>query len=299
MGLIKTNNELNKDRFEIKAYAKINLALNVIGRRDNGYHDLRMIMQTIGVYDELSFVKTESSDITMTCSVQGLPTDDSNLVIKAAKLMFKTYDIKGGLKIHLDKRIPAAAGLAGGSTDAAAVFKAINYMYDLSASLEDLQKLGVTLGADIPYCIIGGTALAEGIGEELTKLPTPPSCHILLVKPDVNVSTKYVYEHIDNEDPANLSCADIEGMIDGLYNSDMKQIVSCMGNDLAKVTEKEYTRIGDLKRLMTQGGAIASMMSGSGPSVYGFFDNLEAAEQTAETIGAQGLETQIFVTEFV
>lgn len=299
MGLIKTTDTIDKDIYEVKAYAKINLALNVIGRRANGYHDLRMIMQTIGVYDILTFRKTDEPAITMTCSVPGLPTDDSNLVVKAAKLMFQTYGIEGGMSIHLDKRIPAAAGLAGGSTDGAAVFKAINYMYDLNASTEDLQKLGVTLGADIPYCIMGGTALAEGIGEELTNLPSPPLCHILLVKPNVNVSTKYVYEHIDSEDPDDLSCADIEGMIDGLYNSDMTKIISCMGNDLANVTEKEYSRIGELKSIMLESGAMASMMSGSGPSVYGFFDNRAAAEQTAEAIKAQGLEKEIFVTEFV
>lgn len=290
---------LNKDTYEVKAYAKINLALNVIGKRANGYHDLRMIMQTIGVYDVLTFNKCTDENITMTCSVPDLPTDDSNLVIKAAKLMFGTYRIEGGLRIHLDKRIPAAAGLAGGSTDAAAVLKAIAYMYDLPVGTEELQQLGVTLGADIPYCIMGGTALAEGIGDELTRLVSPPKCHILLVKPDVNVSTGYVYGQIDSEDPSELSCADIDGMIEGLNNSDMSRIIACMGNDLAKVTEKEYERIGQLKQIMLDGGASASMMSGSGPSVYGFFEKKEDAERTADCIKSQNMEKQIFITSFV
>ena len=176
------------DSYLIKAYAKINLGLDVVRRLENGYHEVRMIMQTVGIHDELMLKRTEEG-ITVTTDSGELPTDENNLIYKAAKLMLETYHISSGLHIHLKKNIPVAAGMAGGSTDAAATFKGINRLFDLDCTLEELMKLGVQIGADVPYCVMGGTALAEGIGEKLTSLNPAPDCYLLVAKPDIQVST--------------------------------------------------------------------------------------------------------------
>ena len=196
-----------------KAYAKINLGLDVIGRLENGYHEVRMIMQTVGIYDVLTLQKIPSG-IVVTTDNGELPTDENNLIYKSAKLMIEKYGLSEGVKIHLEKNIPIAAGMAGGSTDAAATFKGMNELFMLGASEEELRELGVKVGADVPYCIMGGTALAEGIGEKLSALPAPPDCYLLIAKPEINVSTKYVYEHLDAEGVKNHP--DIDKMIEAV-----------------------------------------------------------------------------------
>jgi len=283
------------NEYKIKAYAKINLGLDVIGRLENGYHEVKMVMQTVGIYDELSFEKTESGIVVTTDSGE-LPTDENNLIYKAAKLMMETYGITEGVRIHLQKNIPIAAGMAGGSTDAAATMKGINQLFGLDCSLEELKGLGVQIGADVPYCIMGGTALAEGIGEQLTALPPAPECILLVAKPDINVSTKYVYEHLDAEGVEEHP--DIDGMVAAIEAKSLQGILDRMGNVLETVTVKAHPVIDTIKNRMKELGAAEAMMSGSGPTVFGIFTDETKAHQAYEQIKNEQLAKQIFVTEF-
>lgn len=278
-----------------KAYAKINLGLDVIGRLENGYHEVKMIMQTVGIYDVLTLKKI-SNGITVTTDNGELPTDDNNLIYKAAKLMMERYHISQGVSIHLEKNIPIAAGMAGGSTDAAATFLGMNELFDLGASEEELRELGVRVGADVPYCIMGGTALAEGIGEKLTRLPAPPDCCLLVAKPDINVSTKYVYEHLDAEGVEVHP--DIDGMIEAIHKGCLEGIVTRLGNVLEVVTVKKYTVIEQIKQSMLDFGAMGSLMSGSGPTVFGLFEKESEAKKALEHIKEAGMAKQVFITGF-
>lgn len=284
------------ERLELKAYAKVNLGLDVIRKREDGYHELRMIMQTVDLYDTLTLEKTEAEGISMTCNVEGLPCDESNLVYKSAKLMFEEYKLPGGIRMHLEKRIPMAAGMAGGSTDAAAVFNGMNKLYDLNISRERLCELGVKIGADVPYCIVGGTALSEGIGEVLTRLPNVPDCVVLIAKPDFDVSTKYVFENLH----ANSLTyhPDIDAMTEAIRNGDLPGIIKVMDNVLETVTEAKYTEITSIKNVMKEHGAMRAMMSGSGPTVFGLYEDKKAAEEAAKAIREQKLSKQVFVSGF-
>ncbi|TCT13955.1 4-diphosphocytidyl-2-C-methyl-D-erythritol kinase [Natranaerovirga pectinivora] len=259
------------ESIHLKARAKINLALDILNRRPDGYHEVRMIMQTINLFDRLYLKKINKPEIIIKTNLPFIPTDNNNLVYKAADLIRKEFDISQGLYIQLHKVIPVAAGLAGGSSDAAAVLTGLNTLYNLNLSNKDLMALGVTIGADVPYCIMRGTALAEGIGEKLTPLDPMPNCYILIVKPNINVSTAYVYSKVNiNEFETRPN---IDKMIEAIKSSDLNKISSCMGNVLETVTIKEYPVIDKLKRLMLEKGAIGSMMSGSGPTVFGIFDD--------------------------
>lgn len=284
------------NRLELNAYAKVNLGLDVLRRREDGYHELRMIMQTVDLYDTLTLEKTEDQGISMTCNIEGLSCDESNLVCKAAKLMFEEYNLPGGIRMHLEKRIPMAAGMAGGSTDAAAIFNGINELYDLGVSKERLCELGVKVGADVPYCIVGGTALSEGIGEVLTMLPNVPDCVVLIAKPDFDVSTKYVFENLH----ANSLTyhPDIDAMADAIRAGDLAGVVKVMDNVLETVTEAKYTEITDIKNVMKGHGAMRAMMSGSGPTVFGLYENKKDAEQAADEIRNRNLAKQVFVSSF-
>lgn len=278
-----------------KAYAKINLGLDVVGRLPNGYHEVRMIMQTVGIYDVLT-MKRIPAGIVVTTDHGELPTDENNLIYKSAKLMLEEYGITEGVQIHLEKHIPIAAGMAGGSTDAAATFLGMNQLFALNASEEKLRELGVRVGADVPYCIMGGTALAEGIGEKLQRLPAAPDCCLLVAKPDINVSTRYVYEHLDAEGVKEHP--DIDGMIEALKQGSLEGIVSRLGNVLEAVTAKKYPVIHEIKQCMLDTGAAGSLMSGSGPTVFGIFTEKEAAQRALELIQEKKLAKQLFVTEF-
>lgn len=278
-----------------KAYAKINLGLDVIGRLENGYHVVKMVMQTVGIYDVLTLKKIPSG-IVVTTDNGELPTDDNNLIYKAARLMREAYGITEGVSIHLEKNIPIAAGMAGGSTDAAGTFLGMNQLFEIGATIQELQELGVKVGADVPYCIMGGTALAEGIGEILSPLPAPPQCHLVVAKPDINVSTKYVYEHLDAEGVETHP--DIDGMIDALEEGDLQGIVSRLGNVLESVTVKKHAIINTLKQCMMESGAMGSLMSGSGPTVFGIFTDVQKAQKAKEEIEKKQLAKQVFVTNF-
>lgn len=280
----------------MKAHAKINLGLDVVGKLPNGYHLVKMIMQTVDIYDSISIQRIPCGIHVSTDSGE-LPGDENNLIYKAAKLMRETYGIEEGVQIHLEKRIPIAAGMAGGSTDAAATMKGINILFGLNIPTQELMSLSVSIGADVPYCILGGTALAEGIGEKLTPLPPAPNCHLLVAKPNINVSTKYVYEHLDAG--ASVIHPDIDGMTEAIKSKQLQGIVDRLGNVLETVTVEEYPVIAQLKQKMLELGALGSLMSGSGPTVFGIFTDEAAAQKAyAEFQKITDLK-QVFLTTFV
>ncbi len=287
--------EIKMNEYRIKAYAKINLGLDVIGRLENGYHEVKMVMQTVGIYDVLDFQRTEGGIVITTDSGE-LPTGEDNLIYKAAKLMIEKYGIKEGVKIHLEKHIPIAAGMAGGSTDAAATLKGMNRLFDLGCTLKDLMELGVQIGADVPYCVMGGTALAEGIGEKLTPLAPAPDCYVLVAKPDINVSTKYVYEHLDAQEI--VKHPDIDGMVEAIAEESLQGILDRMENVLETVTVSAYPVIRTIKERMKELGAINSLMSGSGPTVFGIFVEKDMARRAYDKLEEEQLAKQIFLTEF-
>ena len=284
------------EKISINAMAKINLGLDVLRRRENGYHDVKMIMQTVNIYDTLDFVKLQESKIVVKTDAMELPTDENNLIYKAAKLLFDKCGVTEGVEITLTKRIPIAAGMAGGSTDAAAALVGVNQLFDLGLTMTELKEIGVKIGADVPYCIEGGTALSEGIGEILTKLPDAPDCFVVVAKPEISVSTKYVYEHLDAEGVETHP--DIDGMIEALKESSLQGIVSRLGNVLESVTVKKHAIINTLKQCMMESGAMGSLMSGSGPTVFGIFTDVQKAQKAKEEIEKKQLAKQVFVTDF-
>lgn len=280
---------------QLKAYAKINLGLDVVRRLENGYHEVRMVMQTVGIYDELTLERS-ASGIVITTDSGELPTNEDNLIYKAAKLLLERYDVKEGVRIHLQKNIPIAAGMAGGSTDAAATLKGVNELFGLGCTQQELMELGVHIGADVPYCVMGGTALAEGIGEKLTALAPAPDCYVLVAKPDINVSTKYVYEHLDATGVEKHP--DIDGMVQAIATGDLQGVLDRMENVLESVTIVAHPIIETIKSRMKELGALNSMMSGSGPTVFGIFTEKDKAEAAYEQIKAEQLAKQVFVTTF-
>jgi 4-diphosphocytidyl-2-C-methyl-D-erythritol kinase len=287
---------MTREQTSQKAYAKINIGLDVLRRRSDGYHEVRMIMQTVDLCDDLLFEKTQQPGIVLKTNNDELPVNGDNLICKAAALLFRERGIKEGVKITLTKRIPIAAGMAGGSSDAAAAMRGLNELFDMGYSMRELQALGVTLGADIPYCLVGGTMLSEGIGEILTPLPAPPVCHLVVAKPDINVSTGFVYGNLHAD--TLTEHPDIEGMIEALKTGSLQGITDRLGNVLETVTVKEYPVIEELKELLWSKGAENALMSGSGPTVFGIFVNREEAEKAASAIKEQGLAGQIYVTGF-
>jgi len=284
------------DKIQLKALAKINLGLDVLRRREDGYHEVKMIMQTIGLHDDLEIRKTKTPGIQVKTNLYYLPTNENNLVYKAAKLLMDEFQIQDGVSIQLKKRIPVAAGMAGGSSDGAAVLWGINQMYGLGLSMQALMERGVRLGADVPYCIQRGTALAEGIGEKLSVLPPMPKCTILMAKPGISVSTKFVYENLHANDLKPEQHPDVDSMIEAMRQKDLGLLCSRMGNVLETVTIPAYPVINEIKRTMMDNGAIGSMMSGSGPTVFGIFDSPVAAKQAMKAVRAAKLAKQICLT---
>lgn len=281
------------DRMELKALGKINLGLDVLGRRENGYHDVRMVMQTLYLYDNVTLIKKEEPGIEIESNLHFLPKDSGNIAWKAANLLMEEFGIPGGIKIILNKYIPVAAGMAGGSSNAAAVLYGMNKMYQLGLSQQELMDRGVKLGADVPYCIMRGTVLAEGIGEILSPLPPMPKCQILIAKPAVSVSTKAVYEAIDSKEIEEHP--DIDGIIEGLNRQDLNKIASSMGNVLERVTMEMHPEIAQIKNCMLEHGALGAMMSGSGPTVFGIFRDRMTAQKAYEKVKEQGIAKQMYV----
>lgn len=282
------------DKLELKALGKINLGLDVLGKRENGYHDVRMVMQTVYLYDQIWMIKTKEPGIQLNTNLFYLPVNENNLAYRAAKLLMEEFDIQEGVKIVLDKHIPVAAGMAGGSSNAAAVLFGMNRMFSLGLSQKALMERGVLLGADVPYCIMRGTVLAEGIGEKLTPLPPMPRCFVLLAKPSISVSTKMVYEKLDSHEIDEHP--DIDGIMEGLKGHNLLKVSACLGNVLEKVTVEAYPVIEQIKNTMKKNGALNALMSGSGPTVFGLFEDKKAAKKAAFRIREQQLARQTYVT---
>ena len=278
----------------VKALAKINLGLDVVGKREDGYHEVCMVMQTIHLFDRLDISKNRSGQITMETNLSFLPTNENNLVYKAAKLLTDEFEIKDGIHVQLQKHIPVAAGMAGGSTDAAAVLYGMNRIFELGLTREQLMERGVKIGADVPYCVMRGTALAEGIGEKLTKLPPMVKCPVLIAKPQISVSTKFVYDNLKlNSDTKH---PDIKKLVTDIKEKDLYKVAGDMGNVLETVTIPAYPVIAEIKEHMKENGALNAMMSGSGPTVFGLFDKEETAAEAYEAMKASGLAKQVYLT---
>lgn len=285
----------------LKAYGKINLGLDVLRRREDGYHEVRMIMQTVGIFDRIDLIWKATPGIQVETNLHYLPTNENNLVYKAARLLMNEFNIKEGLTIRLRKFIPVAAGMAGGSSDAAAVLFGVNKMFRLGLSTKDLMVRGVKIGADVPYCILRGTALSEGIGEILTPLPPVPQCQVLIAKPPISVSTKFVYENLHANDLKAEQHPDIDAIINAIHAGDIYGIADNLGNVLETVTEKKYPVIRQIKDTMLEYGAIGSLMSGSGPTVFGLFTNPKAAQKAYEALrycDGDNLAKQVYLTNF-
>ena len=279
---------------KINAYAKINLGLDVLARRPDGYHEVSMVMQTIGICDVLDITKTDTPGIAITTNRDDIPVNEDNLIYKAATLIMNEYDIEGGISVDLTKNIPVAAGLAGGSTDAAAVLKAVNELYGLGLTAEELMRLGVRIGADVPYCVMGGTALACGIGEILTPLKTCPCCKLVLAKPLAGVSTAKVYKSLRLDD---VKHPDIDAILRGIENGSITEVADNLGNVLETVTVPENPVLEDIKNLMLENGSIGSLMSGSGPTVFGLFTSDDDARAAFDAVEKTGYAPELFITE--
>ena len=283
------------DEISLKALAKINLGLDVLGKREDGYHDVRMIMQTIHLYDRVEIKKTRSPHIHVETNLYYLPVNEDNLVYRAAKLMKDEFQIKEGVRIVLQKFIPVAAGLAGGSSDAAAVLVGMNRIFNLGLKQNKLMELGLKIGADVPFCIMRGTALAEGIGEKLTALPPMPKCPVLIAKPAISVSTKTVYEGLKLYD--GMEHPHIDGVMESIHQKDLKGVASHMGNILETVTIPMYPVIKDIKKLMMDNGALNAMMSGSGPTVFGLFPNEKEIRRAYDALKQSGLAKNVYTSD--
>lgn len=288
--------ELENMMVKEKAYAKVNLGLDVLRRRPDGYHELKMIMQTVDICDDLTFERKKEPGVLLRIEGADLPADKDNLVCRAAALLMEEKRIHEGVSITLKKRIPIAAGMAGGSADAAATMRGLNALFEMGYSTEKLRKLGVKLGADIPYCILGGTMLSEGIGEVLTPLAPPPECCLVVAKPDIDVSTAFVYRNLKADSlPFH---PDIDGMARALEAGDLQGITDRMENVLETVTVREYPIIDRIKGRMWELGAENALMSGSGPTVFGIYKDRETAKKAADAIREEKLAGAVFETRF-
>ena len=278
----------------LKAMAKINLGLDVVRKREDGYHEVRMIMQTIRMYDQIRLRAVSEAGIKVRTNLSYLPCNEDNLVHKAAKLLMEEFEVREGLSIELKKYIPVAAGMAGGSSDAAAVMVGVNRMFGLGLTKAQLMERGVKIGADVPYCIMRGTVLAEGIGEILTPLPPMPKCHVLIAKPGIHVSTKFVYGglHLDEV----TVHPDIAGQAAAIKAGDLNEAARLMGNVLESVTVSTYPVLDEIKEFMVQHGALGAMMSGSGPTVFGLFEDERTAKRAYEKLRRGKLAKQVFLT---
>lgn len=275
-----------------KAYAKINLTLDVTGKLPNGYHEVRMVMQTVTLHDDVTVRLDGSGKTSLTCSLSYLPTDGSNLACRAAEAFYAAAGrANPGTAIHIEKRIPVAAGLAGGSTDAAAVLRALDELHDTALGDERLCEIGLKLGADVPYCLLGGTMLAEGIGEKLSRLPDCPHAWAVLVKPPFSVSTPAVYAAMDAHQPTVRP--DTEGMLRALHAGDIAGVCHRLYNVMEPVTGEKHGEIAEIRSRLLDCGAKGAVMSGSGPTTYGLFLEREKAETAWNDLRADFPDTHL------
>ena len=278
---------------KLKARAKINLGLDVVRKREDGYHEVRMIMQMINLYDRITLRRSTEPGIRVTTNLPYLPVNEDNLVYRAAKLLMEEFKVTVGAEIELQKYIPIAAGMAGGSSDAAAVMVGVNRIFHLGLTKKQLMERGVKIGADVPFCIMRGTALAEGIGEVLTPLPAMPHCSLVIAKPKIHVSTKFVYGNLKASELKEHP--DIDGQVQALREGSLEQLVAKMGNVLETVTVPAYPVIDEIKRTMLKNDAMGAMMSGSGPTVFGIFEREERAQEVCRLLKKEGAAKQVYL----
>jgi 4-diphosphocytidyl-2C-methyl-D-erythritol kinase len=253
-------------RISVKAPAKINLTLDVLAKRPDGYHEVEMVMTTVDLADRVDLTLREDGEITLDCSASFVPDDIRNHAYKAAVLLKERYQVRQGVRLYIDKQIPVAAGLAGGSSDAAATLRGLNQLWNLGLSLDELAEIGAEIGSDVPFCVYGGTALAKGRGEQITHLGTPAPCWVILAKPPIGVSTPDVYgnlrvDKIDNH-------PDTRQMLQAISEQDFSLMCQSLGNVLENVTLSLYPQVRQIKELMIASGADGVLMSGSGPTVF-------------------------------
>jgi len=284
-------------KVERKAYAKINLGLDVSGVRDDGYHIVKMIMQNVNLYDTLTFEDNDNGEIVITTASKKIETDERNLIYRVAKQLKDKFNVKKGVSVNLVKRIPVAAGMAGGSADGAATYIALNELWGLGLSKKELCELAVSLGADIPYCIMGGTVLAEGIGEELTPISDMPECYIVIAKPAIDVSTAWVYKELDRKEI--VSHPDIDGITKAIEAGDLNKMCSLIGNVLEDVTAAKYEEVGKIEDILREKGAIGAFMTGSGPTVFGIYDNKEAAQAGYRAVAESKIAPEVFLSSSI
>lgn len=271
---------------DLKSRAKVNLSIDVLGKREDGYHLVEMIMQTIDLYDKLKITEIEENSILIKSNSLDIPLNEDNIMYKAVNLLKNQFNIEKGIEISIEKNIPVAAGMAGGSSNAAAVLVGLNKLWNLGLSENELKHIGLKLGADVPFCITGGSALAQGIGEKLTNIKgLPEDLNILVCKPNIFVSTKEVYQSL-NMDKVKRRPQNKE-LIDALQKEDVKFISENMVNVLEEVTSLKYLEIGQIEDIMIKNKALGSMMSGSGPTVFGLFDNKDCAIKAKEDLQAK------------
>jgi 4-diphosphocytidyl-2-C-methyl-D-erythritol kinase len=259
-----------------KAPAKLNLSLDVISKRDDGYHNVEMVMTTIDLYDRIGLQELEENKIEISLESRYVPSDERNLAFKAARLFKEAYNIGKGIHIDIEKSIPVSAGLGGGSADAAAVLRGLNRLWSLHIPVQELAALGARIGSDVPFCVFGHTGVATGRGEIVNKLPAPPSCWVVLAKPDIGVSSGTIFEQIKLEKLIHPETAKI---IDALYENDYPKLCHYIGNALEDVTCSVYPEVKRIKNKMMQAGAEGVLMSGSGPTVYGLVKNESKAQR--------------------
>lgn len=281
---------------KLKALAKVNLGLDILGKREDGYHEVRMVMQTIRMYDVIHLYPSSSPGIHLHVNLPYIPTDGRNLAYTAAQLLMDEFHVKEGLHIALQKFIPVSAGMAGGSSDAAAVLVGVNRLFRLGLSKRELMKRGLAIGADVPYCVLRGTALAEGIGEKLTQLPPAPRCFILIGKPAVSVSTKEAYKALQLSEIHRHP--QIHKLVKAIRKNDMPGMLPHMANVFEPGITRKHPEIRAIKELMLENGALHAMMSGSGPTVFGIFNSEEDTKRAAEVLWESQLARTVFATRF-
>ena len=280
---------------QMNAYGKVNLGLDVVRKREDGYHEVRMVMQTVQLYDKISIEERKQEGIRIETNLSYLPVNESNIAYRAARMMMEEFHVPGGLSIKIEKHIPVAAGMAGGSTDGAAVLYGVNRMYQIGLTKRQLMERGVRLGADVPYCIMRGTVLSEGIGEILTPVDPLPDCYILVAKPPISVSTKYVYEHLRLDLVERHP--DIDGMVEALGSGSLQGVADRMENVLEKVTVHEHPEIEQIKEVMRREGALNAMMSGSGPTVFGLFEDKKQGLKARDILRNGTLVKQVYLVK--
>ena len=282
---------------KLKAYGKINLGLDVLGKRDDGYHDLDMIMQSVDLHDVITITKNDSGEITVKSSTSKIPNDKSNLAYRAAKLLMEEFNIEKGVEIEIEKNIPISGGMAGGSADCAAVLKGMNKLFKLKLTEQQLMARGVRLGADVPFCIMGKTARAEGIGEVLTPIPNKLKGYLVIAKPPISVSTGFASGQIDKVKIKNRP--NTEGIIDAVKENDLNSLAKTICNVFEEVTIPEHKEIKEIKTKLKDCGALNAMMSGSGPTVFGIFEDKKKAVEAIDRIKELDVLEQLFLAKFV